>query len=129
MMIRFTGAKLPKTGKTKSGPLQSHLQTQIPSFLFCQMYLIRYLYPPKPNHVPTIDQFEGIKINIYSNDHVPPHVHALYGEHEALLEIRRKRVYAGFLPPKQRQRAMKWLSVNEEDALSIFYQLNPGLKK
>jgi hypothetical protein len=79
--------------------------------------------------VPTIDQFTGIKFNIYSNDHVPPHIHAVYGEHEALLEIRRKTVYAGFLPPKQLERAMEWLSANEKGALSIFYQLNPRLKK
>jgi len=79
--------------------------------------------------VPAIDQFEGIRINVYSNDHVPPHIHAVYGEHEALVEIRKRTVYAGFLPPKQLQKAREWVSANEEDALSIFFHLNPRLKK
>jgi len=37
--------------------------------------------------MPTINEFNGIKINIYSDDHRPPHIHAIYNEYEVLIEI------------------------------------------
>ena len=78
--------------------------------------------------MPTIDYFDGIKINIYSIDHVPPHVHALYGEHEALLVIKTRKIYAGSLPPAKLKKAIAWVKENEVEALDIFYTLNPNLK-
>ncbi|HTE23464.1 DUF4160 domain-containing protein [Flavitalea sp.] len=79
--------------------------------------------------MPTIDFFEGIKINIYSIDHVPPHIHAVYSEFEALLVIKTREIYAGSLPVKQLRKAIEWLKENEDAALYTFYALNPGLKK
>ncbi len=37
--------------------------------------------------MPTIEIIDGIKINIYSNEHSPPHFHAIYGEYEAMIRI------------------------------------------
>jgi len=37
--------------------------------------------------MPTISQFLGILIRMYFNDHAPPHFHALYNEHEAVIRI------------------------------------------
>jgi hypothetical protein len=51
--------------------------------------------------MPSIDYFDGISINIYYGEHVPPHVHALYNEFEALVEIKSKGLYAGYLPARQ----------------------------
>lgn len=79
--------------------------------------------------MPTIDLIDGICINIYYNDHVPAHIHAAYNEDEALVEIIRKKVYAGYLPGKQLKKVVAWLKENESEALAIFYKLNPRLKK
>ena len=35
--------------------------------------------------MPTISQFFGIVIQMFWREHAPPHFHALYAEHEALL--------------------------------------------
>ena len=78
--------------------------------------------------MPNIDSIEGIKINIYNGDHLPPHVHVLYNEFEVLLIIKSKKVYAGYLPGKQLKKAKDWLIKNEQEALEIFYVLNPQLK-
>lgn len=78
--------------------------------------------------MPTIDRFDGIRINVYNGDHRPPHVHALYNEFEALLCIETLEVYAGDLPTKQMKKVMEWLSENGEWALSVFYELNENLK-
>ena len=50
--------------------------------------------------MPNFDSFEGIKINIYNGDHLPPHIHALYGDDEVLLVIETTDIYAGYLPAK-----------------------------
>jgi hypothetical protein len=38
--------------------------------------------------MPTISQFFGIVIQMFWREHAPPHFHALYGEYEALIDIR-----------------------------------------
>ncbi len=37
--------------------------------------------------MPEISRFRGIVIRMYYRDHVPPHFHAEYGEHEITVEI------------------------------------------
>lgn len=37
--------------------------------------------------MPTIKRIDGTKIDVYSREHPPPHFHALYAEHEELIEI------------------------------------------
>ena len=79
--------------------------------------------------MPNIDTVKGIKINVYPNDHVPPHIHAIYGEHEALIEIQTLKTLRGFLPKPQLQTTMSFVRENEDDLLNIFYKLNPKTKK
>jgi hypothetical protein len=50
--------------------------------------------------MPTISQFFGIIIQRFWREHAPPHFHALYGEHEALIEIRTLEVTKGSLPKR-----------------------------
>ena len=35
---------------------------------------------------------------MFWNEHAPPHFHALYGEHEALIDIKKLEVLRGSLP-------------------------------
>jgi len=37
--------------------------------------------------MPVISRFFGIIITMYWNDHNPPHFHAQYGEHEAIIGL------------------------------------------
>jgi len=48
--------------------------------------------------MPEVSRFFGIIIRIFFNDHQPPHFHAVYGEHETLIEIETLAVYRGELP-------------------------------
>lgn len=45
--------------------------------------------------MPTISQFFGIVIQMFWREHSPPHFHALYGEFEALIDIRTLDVIGG----------------------------------
>lgn len=48
--------------------------------------------------MPEVSRFYGIIIRLYYRDHPPTHFHAIYGGHEALIEIETGAVYEGHLP-------------------------------
>ncbi len=81
--------------------------------------------------MPTVFRLDSIKIDLYSRDHLPPHMHVLYGEHEALLIISSLEIYAGSLPVKPLRMVRKWASdsVIKKRLLETFYSLNPNLRK
>ena len=50
--------------------------------------------------MPVISKFYGITIRMYfqQSEHNPPHIHAIYGEQEAAISIRNRKVLDGELP-------------------------------
>ena len=58
--------------------------------------------------MPTISSFYGILIQIFWRDHGPPHFHALYAEHEALIDIRTLEVLQGRLPRRALALVLEW---------------------
>lgn len=58
--------------------------------------------------MPTISTFYGILIQMYWNDHAPPHFHALYGEFEALVSIQTLAVMEGTLPRRALSLVLEW---------------------
>ena len=50
--------------------------------------------------MPTIAVFYGIVIQMYYDDHNPPHFHARYGRARALVRIADGRIISGELPPQ-----------------------------
>lgn len=64
-------------------------------------------------------------------EHLPPHCHAQYAEHEALIAIRTVEVIAGSLPIKALRKVLAYIGKedNQQDLLETFYQLNPQIKR
>lgn len=58
--------------------------------------------------MPTISSFFGIVIQMFWREHAPPHFHALYGEHEALVNIRTLEIIAGELPKRALGLTIEW---------------------
>ena len=58
--------------------------------------------------MPTISQFFGIVIQMFWREHAPPHFHALYAEHEALIDIRTLEVIGGSLPKRALNLTIEW---------------------
>ena len=56
--------------------------------------------------MPVISRFYGIIIRMYfqQSEHNPPHIHAIYGENMAAININSGEVLEGELPPK----ALRW---------------------
>ena len=79
--------------------------------------------------MPVYEFLDGIKISVYSNDHVPPHIHASSGEHEVLIDIQQITVMVGSLPKTQLRKALEFVALNQTDLLKEFFKLNPTIKK
>lgn len=74
--------------------------------------------------MPTIHLINSIKILIYFDDHLPPHFHAEYNEHEELIEIKTLETYRGKLPVKQRKKVIIWAKINQDFLLEKWNEFN-----
>lgn len=62
--------------------------------------------------MPELSRFYGIVIRMYFDDHLPPHFHAEYGEHEALINVNTLAVMAGGLPARALGLVIEWASLH-----------------
>jgi Domain of unknown function (DUF4160) len=67
--------------------------------------------------MPTISVFYGIVIQMFWHDHAPPHFHALYAEHEALIELRDFRDIRGALPERAMKLVLEWASEHRDELM------------
>lgn len=65
--------------------------------------------------MPEVSRFYGILIRFYYRDHPPTHFHAIYGEHEALIEIETGAIYQGHLPKTALQLVDRWRSIHLQE--------------
>jgi hypothetical protein len=72
--------------------------------------------------MPEICRFYGVIIYIYYNDHQPPHFHAVYGEHEALIAIDTLTLFAGYLPPRALGLVIEWASLHQKELDNVWKQ-------
>ena len=68
--------------------------------------------------MPTISRFYGIIIQMYYDDHNPPHFHAIYGEHKAVIAIRDFALLYGDLPPKAIGLVTEWARLHQSELLN-----------
>lgn len=68
--------------------------------------------------MPTISEFYGIFILMFYNDHAPPHFHARYAEHEALIRIDPLGILQGHLPPKALSLVMEWAVLHQAELMN-----------
>jgi len=71
----------------------------------------------KLRHYPTICVFYGIVIQMFWQDHAPPHFHALYGEHEVLIDLRELRVLRGSLPRRAMALVLEWAAEHRDELI------------
>jgi Domain of unknown function (DUF4160) len=77
--------------------------------------------------MPCLTNISGIRICVNSNDHLPPHIHAIYGEYEVLISIREIDAIKGALPKNKMKVALNYVRENSFSLLEVFYQLNPHI--
>lgn len=81
--------------------------------------------------MPTLFTINSIKIDMYFKEHLPPHFHALYAEHEILIEIKTLETYEGYLPNRQHRMILKWADDPkiQQYLMDVFIKFNPNFKK
>ncbi len=67
--------------------------------------------------MPQISYFLGIIIRMFYNDHNPPHFHAFYGDYESLIDIKKKEIIRGYLPPRVLGIVVEWAMLHETELL------------
>jgi hypothetical protein len=67
--------------------------------------------------MPTISVFYGILIQMFWREHAPPHFHALYAEHEALIDIRTLAVIRGSLPRRALALVREWATLHYDELM------------
>jgi hypothetical protein len=65
--------------------------------------------------VPRISFFYGIAITMYFYDHEPPHFHAQYAEHHAVITIGSGEVLVGDLPTRALKLVSDWARLHREE--------------
>ena len=68
--------------------------------------------------MPVISIFDGIKIEMYYDDHNPPHFHAIYGGRLAIINIKQCCVIKGSLPSKQLWKVLKWTEAKQNELMT-----------
>lgn len=67
--------------------------------------------------MPTVCMFYGIIIQMFWQEHALPHFHALYAEHEALIDIRTLEVIKGYLPRRALALVLEWASEHRSELI------------
>ena len=72
--------------------------------------------------MPVLSRFYGIVIRMYFQqaEHNPPHVHALYGDDVAAIELQNGEVLEGHLPPKALSMVREWVSLHKSELLEMW---------
>jgi hypothetical protein len=70
--------------------------------------------------MPELCRFYGIIIRMFWADHPPPHFHAIYGSHEALVEILTSEIIAGSLPLGAHSLVSQWVSLHRDELLEAW---------
>lgn len=68
--------------------------------------------------MPAISRFLGIVIGMCYREHGVPHFHAVYGDHEIIVELESGAVHGSF-PPRALRHVLGWMGLHEEELLVI----------
>ena len=84
--------------------------------------------------MPTISTFYGIFIlmHLTRKEHTPPHIHAIYGDYEALFAIEDGRILHGKFPKKGSALVQEFISLYKNELQKMWdteiYKKLPPLK-
>ena len=72
--------------------------------------------------MPEISRFYGIVIKMFfkPKEHEPSHIHALYGEHVGIFDLRTMEMTEGDLPIKEQGLIKEWISLNQAALLQMW---------
>jgi hypothetical protein len=81
---------------------------------------------PHDGAVPRVSFFYGIVITMYFYDHQPPHFHAQYAEHHAVIAIDGTMVLVGELPGRALKLVAEWAALHREELEADWERVHGG---
>ena len=80
--------------------------------------------------MPTLARFDGIEIQMFNDEHPPPHFHVICAEHRASILIETMEIDEGRLPKPQLRKAVAWAEPRKSALLAAWAlciaDKNPG---
>ena len=72
--------------------------------------------------MPVLSRFYGIVIRMYflQKEHNPPHIHAIYNDDMAAIDIMTGTVLEGYLPPKALALVREWAAAHRDELKEIW---------
>ena len=67
--------------------------------------------------MPTISIFYVIVIQMFWNEHAPPHFHAKYAEFKATIDIQSLQLIKGTLPRRALELVLDWAELHQQELL------------
>ncbi|WP_228382229.1 DUF4160 domain-containing protein [Tistrella mobilis] len=74
--------------------------------------------------MPTIVRFGNLKVQMFADDHNPPHFHLLTPDYEALIKLADFSVIAGRIDGRSYEIATRWAANNRELLAHEWERLN-----
>jgi hypothetical protein len=66
--------------------------------------------------MPEICRFYGIIIQMFFNDHNPPHFHVVYGDFKAVINIDDE-IVEGFMPKRALKLVFEWMELHKNELI------------
>ncbi|MBR3649113.1 MAG: DUF4160 domain-containing protein [Victivallales bacterium] len=76
--------------------------------------------------MPVISLFYGIIVEMFYNEHIPPHFHARHGEDRAVIDIASGDVLEGELSRRDLRLVEAWLELNRESLMANWQLAREG---
>lgn len=76
--------------------------------------------------MPTISLFYGIAIQMFYEDHPPPHLHARYNEFKARYRIDTGELLSGTLPKQAHRLVQEWIGLNKDGLAANWARMEKG---
>jgi hypothetical protein len=70
--------------------------------------------------MPTLSFFYGIEIRMYWTDHPPPHFHAFFSGHLAVIDINECEIIRGKFPRGARLLVLEWAKEHQRELLEAW---------
>ena len=75
-----------------------------------------------------VSRFFGIIIQMFGNDHNPPHFHVLFNKFRAIIEIESGEILQGSLPARQLKYVQVWTDIHRKELLENFEKLREPIQ-
>ncbi|MBE7439605.1 MAG: DUF4160 domain-containing protein [Spirochaetales bacterium] len=67
--------------------------------------------------MPVVSEFFGIRVAMFYDDHLPAHFHAVYGEHEVIVDIAGAHIIKGIFPVNKLKLVLAWCELHREELI------------